>query len=160
MNSDSPIPDQAASSHLAADSVAPDSKVPDPEMPDHASPKPMVPGEILFAAGDIELNAGQSLLTVEVANNGEQPVALGSHYHVAEANPALEFNREAARGYRLDIPAGTTLRLEPGQRRMLDLIPYGGSRELYGFRGEVMGALDAPPAEGSSESAPARATAG
>jgi urease subunit beta len=107
--------------------------------------KPMIPGEILLAPGDIELNSGQSLLTVEVANNGDQPVEIGSHYHIVEANPALEFNREAARGYRLAIPAGTTLCLEPGQRRMLDLVPYGGTRELYGFRGEVMGPIDAPP---------------
>lgn len=104
-----------------------------------------VPGEISFGSGDIELHAGQPLLTVEVANNGDQPIELGSHYHMAEANPALEFNREATRGYRLAIPSGTSLCVEPGQRRMLDLIPYGGARELYGFRGEVMGPLDLPP---------------
>lgn len=106
----------------------------------------MIPGEIVFVPGDIEINAGRPLLTVEVANNGDRPVEIGSHYHFAEVNPALEFNREAARGYRLAIPAGTTLRLEPGQRRTLDLLPYTGSRALYGFRGEVMGPLDPPPA--------------
>jgi len=115
----------------------------------------MVPGEILFAEGDIELNAGQPLLSIEVANNGERAVELGSHYHIAEANPALEFNREATRGYRLAIPAGTSLRLEPGQRRMLDLLPYGGTREVYGFRGELMGPIDSPPAR--PDAAPADA---
>jgi len=119
---------------------------------DHIIPDHIIPGEILFAPGEIELNAGYALLTVEVANNGDQPVELGSHYHVAEANPALEFNREAARGYRLAIPAGTTVRLEAGQRRMLDLVPYGGTRELFGFRGEVMGPIDAAPALESTES--------
>ncbi|MBK1648928.1 urease subunit beta [Rhabdochromatium marinum] len=107
----------------------------------------MIPGEILLAAGDLELNAGCPVLTVEAANNGEHPIELGSHYHVFEANPALEFNREATRGYRLAIPSGTSRRLEPGQRYMLDLLPYAGTRELYGFRGEVMGPIDPPPAE-------------
>jgi urease subunit beta len=107
----------------------------------------IIPGEIMLAAGDIELNPGQPLLTVEVANNGDRPVELGSHYHIAEANPALEFNREATRGYRLAIPAGTRLRLEAGQRRTIDLIPFGGTRELFGFRGEIMGPVDAPAAE-------------
>ncbi|WPL17921.1 Urease subunit beta [Thiorhodovibrio winogradskyi] len=113
----------------------------------------LIPGQVILAAEDIELNPGQPLLTVEVANNGDRPVELGSHYHIAEANPALEFNREATRGYRLAIPAGTSLRLEPGQRRMLDLIPFGGTRELFGFRGEVMGPLDAPPVAEESASA-------
>nr|WP_143742084.1 urease subunit beta [Thiorhodovibrio frisius] len=117
----------------------------------------MVPGEILFAPDDIELNSGQSVLTIEVANNGDCAVELGSHYHIAEANPALEFNREATRGYRLAIPSGTTLRLEPGQRRMLDLLPYGGSREVLGFRGELMGPIDPPPPEPDVD--PAQASA-
>ncbi len=106
-----------------------------------------IPGELLLAAGDIELNPGQSVLTVEVANHGDRPVELGSHYHVFEANPALEFNREVTRGYRLAIASGTTLRLEPGQRRMIDLVPFGGSREVFGFRGELMGPIDPPPTE-------------
>lgn len=103
------------------------------------------PGALLLAAGDIELNPGYPLLSIEIANNGTRPVELGSHYHVFEANPALEFHREATRGYRLAIPSGTTLRIAPGERRMLDLVPYGGSREVFGFRAEVMGLLDAEP---------------
>lgn len=102
----------------------------------------MIPGEILVAAGDIEVNAGADRLVLAVANTGDRPVQVGSHYHFAEANPALDFDRARARGRRLDIPAGTALRFEPGQSREVTLIAYGGRRVAIGFRGTVMGALD------------------
>lgn len=101
----------------------------------------MIPGEILPAAGDITLNEGCEAITLMVANTGDRPVQVGSHYHFAEANPGLEFDREAARGYRLDIAAGTAVRFEPGQSREVRLVPYRGSREVYGFNQKVMGAL-------------------
>jgi urease subunit beta len=103
----------------------------------------MIPGEILTAPGDIELNAGRPLLTIEVANTGDRPIQVGSHYHFYETNAALRFERAATRGYRLDIPAGTAVRFEPGQARTVDLVPYAGDRIIYGFNGKVMGALDA-----------------
>jgi urease subunit beta len=102
----------------------------------------MIPGEILPAAGDIELNAGAEPLTLAVANTGDRPVQVGSHYHFAETNPALRFDRAAARGHRLDIAAGTAVRFEPGQSREVTLIPIGGARVIYGFRGEVSGKLE------------------
>ncbi len=105
----------------------------------------MIPGEILSEAGDIELNPGAVAIALRVANTGDRPIQVGSHYHFAETNPALDFDRAAARGRRLDIPAGTAIRFEPGQAREVRLIPYGGGRRVVGFRGEVMGALDAPP---------------
>lgn len=102
----------------------------------------MIPGEVFTVAGDILLNAGQEAITLTVANRGDRPVQVGSHYHFAETNPALDFDRVAARGRRLDIPAGTAVRFEPGQSREVRLIAYRGARAVTGFRGEVMGALD------------------
>ncbi len=102
----------------------------------------MIPGEILPAAGEIELNAGLPRTHVVVANTGDRPIQVGSHYHFAETNPALHFDRSAARGQRLDIPAGTAVRFEPGQEREVALVPYRGSRTVQGFRGGVMGRLD------------------
>ncbi len=102
----------------------------------------MIPGEILPADGDIELNAGQPRITLTVANTGDRPIQVGSHYHFAETNPALSFDRVAARGHRLDIAAGTAVRFEPGQTRDVILLPYRGDRVVQGFRGAVMGALD------------------
>ena len=101
----------------------------------------MIPGEIETAAGDIELNAGLARTTLRVANTGDRPVQVGSHYHFAETNSALVFDRVAARGQRLDIAAGTAVRFEPGQSREVTLVPYQGGRKVFGFRGDVMGAL-------------------
>lgn len=101
----------------------------------------MIPGEVITEAGDIELNAGSPTLVLEVANSGDRPVQVGSHYHFAETNPALVFDRDKARGYRLDIPAGTAVRFEPGQSRSVTLVPYSGKGEVYGFRQGVMGQL-------------------
>ncbi|MBA4490688.1 urease subunit beta [Paracoccus sp. S1E-3] len=103
----------------------------------------MNPGEIIPAEGRITLNAGRAAITLMVANTGDRPVQVGSHYHFAETNPGLDFDRVAARGMRLDIPAGTAIRFEPGQRREVRLIPYAGGREVWGFNGHVMGVLDA-----------------
>jgi urease subunit beta len=102
----------------------------------------MIPGEILTAPGEITLNAEREAIALEVANTGDRPVQVGSHYHFAETNPALAFDRAAARGRRLDIPAGTAVRFEPGQTRTVRLIPYAGARRVFGFNGAVMGALD------------------
>ena len=102
----------------------------------------MIPGEVLPADGDIALNAGLSHTTLTVANTGDRPIQVGSHYHFAEANRALSFDRVAARGKRLDIAAGTALRFEPGQTREVTLVPYRGLRIVQGFRAMVMGALD------------------
>ena len=101
----------------------------------------MIPGEILPAPGDITLNDGAPVTTLTVANTGDRPIQVGSHYHFAETNPALQFDRTLARGQRLAIPAGTAVRFEPGQSREIGLIPFRGTREVYGFRGEVMGAI-------------------
>lgn len=101
----------------------------------------MIPGEIIPADGDIELNAGRRSVEIEVANTGDRPVQVGSHYHFAETNPALTFDRAAARGLRLDIPAGTAIRFEPGQTRKVSLVAYVGDRAVYGFNGNVMGTL-------------------
>ena len=101
----------------------------------------MIPGEVLPADGDIELNAGLPRTRLTVANTGDRPIQVGSHYHFAETNPALRFDRAAARGQRLDIPAGTAFRFEPGQEREVVLVPYRGSRVVQGFRGEVMGEI-------------------
>jgi urease subunit beta len=110
----------------------------------------MIPGEVITAAGDITLNEGRTPIVVTVANTGDRPIQVGSHYHFFEVNPALAFDRGQARGMRLDIPAGTAVRFEPGQSRDVQLIPYSGARRVVGFRGEVMGALDtAPAAKGS-----------
>ncbi len=101
----------------------------------------MIPGELMPAEGEIELNAGQPTVTIEVSNTGDRPVQVGSHYHFFETNPALAFDRDQARGLRLDIPAGTAVRFEPGQSRTVTLVPYRGLRKVYGFRQGVMGAL-------------------
>ena len=101
----------------------------------------MIPGEIRTADDDIELNAGRKAATLTVANSGDRPIQVGSHYHFFEANPALQFDREAARGRRLDIAAGTAIRFEPGQSREVRLIPYVGARRVVGFRQAVMGDL-------------------
>ena len=101
----------------------------------------MIPGEIITQPGDIELNAGRTAITVTVANTGDRPIQVGSHYHFAETNPALKFDRAKARGHRLDIAAGTAVRFEPGQTRDVQLVPFAGKREVYGFRQEVMGKL-------------------
>ena len=102
----------------------------------------MIPGEIITKSGDIEINAGRPRLTLEVANTGDRPIQVGSHYHFFETNEALTFDRAKARGMRLDIAAGTAVRFEPGQRREVRLVPYGGSRTVYGFQQKVMGKLE------------------
>lgn len=101
----------------------------------------MIPGQIFTPDGEIEVNAGQPVTTLMVANTGDRPIQVGSHFHFAEANAGLEFDRAAAHGLRLDIAAGTAVRFEPGQRRDVSLVPYGGARMVYGFNGKVMGAL-------------------
>jgi urease subunit beta len=101
----------------------------------------MIPGEIIPRSGDIELNAGARVTVLEVANTGDRPVQVGSHYHFFESNAGLRFDREQARGMRLDIAAGTAVRFEPGQTREVRLIPLGGDRQVFGFRGQIMGAL-------------------
>jgi urease subunit beta len=102
----------------------------------------MIPGEIIPADGDIEINVGAVVIALTVANTGDRPVQVGSHYHFAETNPGLRFDRAAARGRRLNIPAGTAVRFEPGQTREVVLIPLGGARIVYGFRGEISGPLE------------------
>jgi urease subunit beta len=99
------------------------------------------PGEIIAAPGEIELNAGAPTVTVDVANTGDRPIQVGSHYHFFETNKGLDFDRDKARGMRLDIPSGTAVRFEPGQKRTVTLIPLSGKREVYGFRQQVMGKL-------------------
>jgi urease subunit beta len=101
----------------------------------------MIPGEIITAPGDIELNAGRKTVTLTVANSGDRPIQVGSHYHFFETNPALKFERKKARGMRLDIAAGTAVRFEPGQSREVTLVALAGAREVYGFRQDVMGKL-------------------
>ena len=102
----------------------------------------MIPGEIFPKSGDIELNVGAPQVTIEVANTGDRPIQVGSHYHFYESNAGLRFDREAARGMRLDIAAGTAVRFEPGQAREVKLVPLGGSRMVYGFRQKIMGSLE------------------
>ncbi len=101
----------------------------------------MIPGEVFTSDGDIEINAGLPRTTLPVANTGDRPIQVGSHYHFAEANPALQFDRALARGQRLDIAAGTAVRFEPGQAREVTLVPFRGARAVYGFRGDIMGPL-------------------
>jgi len=101
----------------------------------------MIPGEIITADGDLVLNDGLQTLTLHVSNTGDRPVQVGSHYHFAESNPALDFNRDAARGYRLDIAAGTAVRFEPGQSRDVSLVAYGGHKRVISFRKAIMGDL-------------------
>jgi urease subunit beta len=102
----------------------------------------MIPGEVLPAAGEIVLNAGRAAITVLVANTGDRPIQVGSHYHFFETNTALAFDREETRGYRLDIPAGSAVRFEPGQSREVSLVPFAGRRHVYGFNGLVRGPLE------------------
>ena len=101
----------------------------------------MIPGEIITKIGDIELNKGAATTTLEVANSGDRPIQVGSHYHFFETNEALKFDRAAARGMRLDIAAGTAVRFEPGQKREVTLVPLGGFRKVYGFQQKIMGSL-------------------
>ncbi|MEO9274956.1 urease subunit beta [Marinomonas sp. 5E14-1] len=102
----------------------------------------MIPGEIQVAEGDIELNVGRRRLKVRVENMGDRPVQIGSHYHFYEVNPALTFDREPTKGFRLNIASGTAVRFEPGQGREVELVEYAGTKTIYGFRGDVMGTLD------------------
>lgn len=106
-------------------------------------PGDMIPGELLVEAGEIELNAGREILTLKVANTGDRPIQIGSHFHFYEVNSALSFPREQALGMRLNIPAGTAVRFEPGDERQVELVPFVGSRQIYGFNAKVEGALDA-----------------
>lgn len=101
----------------------------------------MIPGEYFLAAGDIELNEGRDTVRVTVANTGDRPIQVGSHYHFYETNDALSFDRETTRGYRLNIPAGTAVRFEPGQQREVELVAYAGDRHVYGFNKKIMGPL-------------------
>lgn len=101
----------------------------------------MIPGEILTLEGNIELNAGRQVLEIEVSNTGDRPIQVGSHYHFAETNDALTFDRTLTRGFRLDIPAGTAVRFEPGQSRTVQLVALDGERKVFGFQGRVMGKL-------------------
>ena len=101
----------------------------------------MIPGELLIDAGDLELNAGRRTATLVVENTGDRPIQVGSHYHFAETNAALRFDRAAAHGMRINIASGTAVRFEPGQQRTVELVDYGGARRVYGFRGQVQGAL-------------------
>jgi urease subunit beta len=103
---------------------------------------PVVPGELLVDEGEIVLNAGRGIVAVQVANSGDRPIQVGSHYHFYETNNALEFDREATRGYRLNIPAGTAVRFEPGQTRKVELVAYAGARRVYGFNAMIMGSLE------------------
>ena len=102
----------------------------------------MIPGEILVNGDDIELNSGKKIIELRVENHGDRPIQVGSHYHFYEVNPALKYDRQKARGFRLNIPSGTAVRFEPGQDRMVKLVAFAGTRHVYGFRGEIMGALD------------------
>ena len=101
----------------------------------------MIPGEIRTASGDIDINVGRKTVTIEVSNSGDRPIQVGSHYHFFETNTALRFDRALARGFRLNIAAGTAVRFEPGQSRTVELVEYAGGRTVYGFRAEIMGAL-------------------
>ena len=101
----------------------------------------MIPGEMKVQDGDIEINPGRETVTVEVANTGDRPIQVGSHYHFYEVNNALQFDREKTKGFRLNMPAGTAVRIEPGQSRTVELVAYAGERKVYGFQGKVMGQL-------------------
>lgn len=101
----------------------------------------MIPGEIITAEGDIALNVGRKTITIMVSNSGDRPIQVGSHYHFHETNSALRFERESTRGFRLNIPAGTAVRFEPGQSREVELVEFAGDRQVYGFNAKVMGAL-------------------
>jgi urease subunit beta len=105
----------------------------------------MIPGEYFIQDGDITLNEGRKTITIKVANTGDRPIQVGSHYHFYETNSALSFDREATRGFRPDIPAGTAIRFEPGQEREINLVEYAGDRHVYGFNGKIMGPLEDQP---------------
>jgi urease subunit beta len=111
-------------------------------LPAGSDTRQLILGEVVVAEGEIELNVGLTTLTLKVANTGDRPIQVGSHYHFFETNPALQFDRQASRGFRLNIAAGTAVRFEPGQHRTVELVEIGGSRTIYGFRGEVMGSLE------------------
>ena len=102
----------------------------------------MIPGELFIKSGTIDLNEGRDVVTLKITNTGDRPIQVGSHHHFYETNSALDFDREATRGFRLDIPAGTAVRFEPGQSREVDLIAYQGNREVYGFNGKINGSLE------------------
>jgi len=102
----------------------------------------MIPGEIICQEGEIEINSGRNTITLLVANTGDRPIQIGSHFHFFEVNDALQFSRETARGFRLNIPAGTAVRFEPGQERRVELVDYVGKRKVYGFNGKIMGSLE------------------
>jgi urease subunit beta len=114
----------------------------------------MIPGEYLLRDGDVELNAGRATITLTIANTGDRPIQVGSHYHFAETNAALAFDRAAARGFRLNIPASTAVRFEPGQTRTVQLVALGGARNVYGFTGAVMGPLDRRHARAATAAKP------
>ena len=111
----------------------------------------IIPGEIKTKDGEIEINAGRKTVTVKVANSGDRPIQVGSHYHFFETNEALKFDRAATRGFRLNIAAGTAVRFEPGQTRTIELVDYSGDRKVFGFQGKVMGKLRAPSKKGSAK---------
>ncbi len=102
----------------------------------------MKPGEIITATGKIEINVGRETISIDIANSGDRPIQVGSHYHFFETNPALIFDREKTRGFRLNIAAGTAVRFEPGQNRTVELVAYAGDRQVYGFNAEIMGSLE------------------
>ncbi len=102
----------------------------------------MIPGELITAEGDMEINAGRDTIKINVANKGDRPIQVGSHYHFFETNPALDFARASSRGFRLNIPAGTAVRFEPGQTREVELVAYAGDRKVYGFNAKIMGVLE------------------
>lgn len=110
----------------------------------------MIPGEYLIEAGDIELNQGRDTLKIKVANTGDRPIQVGSHYHFFETNEALSFARETTRGFRPNIPAGTAIRFEPGQEREIELVAYAGKRQVYGFNAKIMGPIENEPLEDES----------
>ena len=134
----------AKAAKLSALSGSPPRAAPASAAPASAAPPPagpIVPGEIFCAPGDIEINYGRETVTLDIANTGDRPIQVGSHYHFFETNAALKFDRTKARGCRLDIPAGTAVRFEPGQTRTVRLVRYGGKRVVHGFQGKVEGAL-------------------
>ncbi len=114
----------------------------------------MIPGEYIVQAGEIELNVGRPTVKLRVANTGDRPIQIGSHFHFFEVNNALQFNREEARGMRLDIPAGTAVRFEPGDEKEVTLVPFVGSRQVYGFNGLINGSLDEDEIEGDDSKKP------
>jgi urease subunit beta len=122
--------------------------------------KPIVPGEVIPAAGEIAINEGRTRIALDVANTGDRPIQVGSHYHFFETNAALHFDRARARGFRLDIPAGTAVRFEPGQTRKVSLVRYEGKRVVHGFQGRIEGALGCPKRTRRSRAPPMRRCTG